>query len=499
MATASNNQVHRHDRTSLTIVPCCTSKLGEQADAQVQTIANRLMRDEPALDGTTRFAPLVKQGVTSAPALIIGDQQEISLFSGNAPSPLEFRMATLAQSGDIVAVHQRDKAFETYLTKYLDISGLTFIDPHTPQDHHPGPMSIECRTNNQLSAAIAMVAQRAGELQLLAFNTTGNVWRLAQDISRRTGVAVSVAGPLPRVARRANDKIWFTNRVRELLGPDAMTPTHGVYGPAAAAGHIARLAKHHRRVVLKIPDSAGSVGNIAFDSNDLRGKTVAEIRNELLEVLQSRGWSQRYPVLVGVWDCDVVSSPSVQFWIPLPTEGLPIVEGVFEQAVRGKAGTFIGARRAALSQDLHDQLVSEAMLFASLLQKLGYYGRCSFDAIISQPPGTDLQLHWIECNARWGGVSIPLTLANRLQPTKPPCGFVVVQQSLGNANPCSTAQLINCLDGLLYQQHTTSSGVVLLSPPHQDQGMRINFLAIAEQQQTAEHIAEMAMTRLLGR
>ena len=343
MATASNNQVHRHDRTSLTIVPCCTSKLGEQADAQVQTIANRLMRDEPALDGTTRFAPLVKQGVTSAPALIIGDQQEISLFSGNAPSPLEFRMATLAQSGDIVAVHQRDKAFETYLTKYLDISGLTFIDPHTPQDHHPGPMSIECRTNNQLSAAIAMVAQRAGELQLLAFNTTGNVWRLAQDISRRTGVAVSVAGPLPRVARRANDKIWFTNRVRELLGPDAMTPTHGVYGPAAAAGHIARLAKHHRRVVLKIPDSAGSVGNIAFDSNDLRGKTVAEIRNELLEVLQSRGWSQRYPVLVGVWDCDVVSSPSVQFWIPLPTEGLPIVEGVFEQAVRGKAGTFIGA------------------------------------------------------------------------------------------------------------------------------------------------------------
>jgi hypothetical protein len=201
---------------------------------------------------------------------------------------------------------------------------------------------------------------------------------------------------------------------------------------------------------------------------------------------------------VGVWDCDVVSSPSVQIWIPLASEGLPIVEGVFEQSVQGEAGTFIGARRAALSQQLHDQLVSEAMLFACLFQKLGYYGRCSFDAIISQTLGAHRRLHWIECNARWGGVSIPLTLASNLQPPDPHCGFVVVQQSLGDANSFSTEQAINLLDGLLYERHKSSSGLILLSPPRQDMEMRINFLAIADAQKTAENLADTAITRLLG-
>lgn len=346
--------------------------------------------------------------------------------------------------------------------------------------------------------AIDRIARKAGKLQLLAFNTTGNVWRLAQDISQRCAVEISVVGPSPRVAHRANNKIWFTNRVRELLGSDALPPTHGVFGAAAAAGHIARLAKSNQRVVLKIPDSAGSAGNIAFDRDDLSGKNVADIRKDLLEVLQSLGWHNHYPVLVGVWDCDVVSSPSVQIWIPLASEGLPIVEGVFEQSVQAEAGKFIGARRAALSERLHDQLVSEAMLFACLFQKLGYYGRCSFDAIISKTPRESQKLHWIECNARWGGVSIPLTLANNLQPSHPQGGFVIVQQTLIDAKTVSTDQLIDLLDGLLYKHNKTESGLVLLSPPGQDPEMRVNILAIAGRQNTAETLADTAIKRLLG-
>jgi hypothetical protein len=498
MEAVSDNQIQAYDRASLSIVPCCRPKLDKEDEARIQKIANRLKRDEPALDAGTHFAPLVQRGLSNAPALIFGDQQEISLFSGNAPSRLEYRMAVLAQPGDIFAVHQRDKAFEDYLSKYLNLTDITFIDPQTAQGDHLAPMAIECRTNTHMHSAIDRIARKAGKLQLLAFNTTGNVWRLAQDISERCEVEVSVAGPSPRVARRANNKVWFTNRVRELLGSDALPPTHGVFGPAAAAGHIARLARHHQRVVLKVPDSAGSVGNIAFESDNLSGMNVADIRSNLLEILQSRGWQERYPVLVGVWDCDVVSSPSVQIWTPLASEGLPIVEGVFEQSVQGEAGTFIGARRAALSQQLHDQLVSEAMLFACLFQKLGYYGRCSFDAIISQTPGARRSLHWIECNARWGGVSIPLTLANNLQPSDPHSGFVVVQQSLGDANSFSTEQVINMLDGLLYEHHKSSSGLILLSPPRQNMEMRINFLAITDAQKTAENLADMAITRLLG-
>lgn len=498
MEAASHNSLTAHDRASLRIVPCCGPQLDEEDEVRVQAIADRLMRDEPALGSGVVFAPQVQQGLSKAPALIFGDQQEISLFSGNTPSQLEYRMAVLAQPGDIVAVHRRDHAFEKYLSKYLDLTDITFISPPASQGDHLTAMSVECRTNLRMHAAVDRIAREAGKLQLLAFNTTGNVWRLAQDISQRCAVEVSVAGPSPRVARRANNKVWFTNRVRELLGSDALPPSHGVFGPAAAAGYIARLAKNNQRVVLKIPDSAGSAGNIAFDHDDLNGKNVADLRSDLLEILHSLGWRDRYPVLVGVWDCNVISSPSVQIWIPLASEGLPIVEGVFEQAVQGEAGTFIGARRAALSQELHDQLVSEAMLIASLFQKLGYYGRCSFDAIISQTPGKPRRSHWIECNARWGGVSIPLTLANGLQPRHPDRGFVVVQQSLADAYLLSTEQAINMLDGLLYDQRKSSSGLILLSPPGQDMELRVNFMAIANDQKAAETLADTAITRLLG-
>ena len=36
------------------------------------------------------------------------------------------------------------------------------------------------------------------------------------------------------------------------------------------------------------------------------------------------------------------------------------------------------------------------------------------DAILIGESLADARLHWIECNGRWGGVSIPMTLANRL-------------------------------------------------------------------------------------
>jgi hypothetical protein len=175
MEAASDNPLQTHDRASLTIVPCCRPKLDKQDKARIQKIANRLKRDEPALDASTHFAPLVQRGLSNAPALIFGDQQEISLFSGNVPSQLEYRMAVLAQPGDIVAVHQRDQAFEDYLSKHLDLTDITFIDPQTAQGDHLAPMSIECRTNTQMRSAIERIARKAGKLQLLAFNTTGNV------------------------------------------------------------------------------------------------------------------------------------------------------------------------------------------------------------------------------------------------------------------------------------------------------------------------------------
>lgn len=58
----------------------------------------------------------------------------------------------------------------------------------------------------------------------------------------------------------------------------------------------------------------------------------------------------RYPLLISVWDCPVLVSPSVQLWVRLPEEGPPIVQGIFDQTIRGIEGEFCGAQPSELPE-----------------------------------------------------------------------------------------------------------------------------------------------------
>jgi hypothetical protein len=486
----------QQDRKSLVVSRCCSPSVTNDEMARLRALADRYLRDEPALRSTAQFGPDVRQGLSSAPALIFGDQQEVSLFDTSLPTQLEYRISLLAAAGDTVAVHRRDEDFERYLSDYLQINGVEFVQPGQLTNNEIRPMSVLCRTERSLRSVIDRTSRREGRLLLMAYLTTGNVWRLAQEISLRCDAKAFVAGPTPRMSRRANDKIWFSNLVREVIGRNAVPPTHGAFGPAAAAGYVCRLAKRCERVVVKVPDSAGSVGNISLESDQIAAMNISEVRNRIVSVLEARGWRHRYPVLVGVWDCDAVSSPSVQTWIPLPSEGPPIVEGVFEQSVKGDAGTFVGAQKVRLLPDLHDKLTRQAWMLASLFQMLGYFGPCSFDAIISKKPDGKLQLHWIECNARWGGVSLPMTLANRLSLPGDSGGLVIVQQVDKQASGNSTLETVNRLEDLLYRHGYSQRGIVLVAPTDATSARRMNFMAVAETQDGAEALAEEAVLRL---
>src|SRR5690606_17302709 len=111
--------------------------------------------------------------------------------------------------------------------------------------------------------------------------------------------------------------------------------------------------------------------------------------------------------------------PSVQLWIPprpAAEEGAPadpVVEGVFTQLL-GSAGEFMGGAPSRLPAAVQARLAQEAVYLGGLLQALGYVGRCSLDAILVGDDPHGATPHWIECNGRWGGMSIPMTLANRL-------------------------------------------------------------------------------------
>ncbi len=106
--------------------------------------------------------------------------------------------------------------------------------------------------------------------------------------------------------------------------------------------------------------------------------------------------------------------PSVHLWVPTTSQGLPIVEGIFDQVTVGETAVFSGAEPSRVPARWQQRLAQEAAWLGLLFQRLGYYGRCSFDSILVGRNYERATLHWVECNGRWGGVSIPMTLANRL-------------------------------------------------------------------------------------
>ncbi|WP_299649263.1 hypothetical protein [uncultured Tateyamaria sp.] len=455
-------------------------------------IAKDYVRDEPAFVSSLDFGPFVAQGTGSGPSVLIGDQAEINLIHSLADKRLDHRMALLARNGDIVLVRARDAEFEAYLANCLGLSDVRFIqvddDPLTP-------VTQQARTSDEILKILANTATAHGGLTLQAYLTTGNLWRLAQAIGERSGQCIHVCGPSPRATRRANDKLWFTRLARQIIGTEATPPTLSAYGPAAAAGLVRRISRSAAQVIVKVPDSAGSAGNIRLDNAQVRDLSLAELRYMLLSRLYATGWHDRYPILVGVWDANVTHSPSVQLWLPHAADGDPVVEGIFEQRVQDATTAFAGAAPSTLPMTMQKQLAAQARRVGRVLQRLGYFGRCSFDAVICENPGAPAVIHWIECNGRWGGVSIPMTIASRLAPD----GYVSIVQEVIPDIRLQTDILCDVLNDLLFQNGGSQTGLVILSPPLNPNGLSVNLLAIAETQKAANDLLAGAMQRLVGR
>ncbi|PUB12444.1 preATP grasp domain-containing protein [Yoonia sediminilitoris] len=459
------------------------------------TLTNQLLADEPAFLSSLDFGPHVTQGTGAGPSLLIGDMSQISLMQPPGSSYLDYRMAHLAKPGDIVLVGRRDPEFDSYLAQVRGLDDITILAPD-PLDG--GPIATKAMEKDLLQQAITDITRKHGGLTVKSYLTTGTIWRLAQQIGAATGCTINVSGPAPRISERANDKLWFTRLARTIIGASAVPPTMPAYGPDAAAAVALKLGKSGEQVVVKVPDSAGSAGNIRLDSTLMAQQTIQSLETLLLDRLHATGWADRFPILVGVWDRHVTHSPSVQMWLPHTTDGRPISLGVFEQAVMGQAGAFIGAVRSTLPKAMQDELVAQATRIAAVLQRLGYYGNCSLDAVIYKDESGTRHIHWIECNGRWTGVSIPLITLDNITRGKRPEGIVVVQQTL-QGRVIGTTRAVEALDDMLARPGSDAApanGVVLMSPPSGARSMVINLLVFAESQSAADEMAQRAITLL---
>ena len=461
-------------------------------------IADALLADEPALAMTDVFGPMVRPGLGPGPKVLIGDLSEIPLLEERHEPAYEYRIALLAHDRDILILSgNRNRDFEAYLKGVLGIGSLKVIVAGEPADRGPAPLAKRCLRQSAVFDRLMNAAYTSGSLSIVPHLTTGHAWKLAQAIAQQSGAEVFVCGPPPRLSRRVNNKLWFADCVTRVLGQHKLPLTRRAFGPAALAGLVMRLAKSQDKLVVKVPDSAGSAGNLAIQSALIRNMPLTAVRNRLIGLLAALGWRGHYPLLVEVWDEPIVSSPSVQIWIPLPEDGEPVVEGIFEQVVEGLAGEFSGAFPARMPEDLMARLAPDAFKLALVFQRLGYFGRCSFDSIIKGLSTADGDVHWIECNGRWGGVSLPMTLVNRLFGAAFQGSYVIVQRE-GVAMPKRAfAEILQILTGLLYDARLGSEGIILLTTTGLERGSGLHFMAVAPSLDRAKALATQAANRLI--
>ncbi len=455
--------------------------ISEDERREIAALAAGLLANQPGLAGTTSYGPRVRSGLAEGPTLTWEDHAGLALFGDGKHMALGQRAMLLAGDGDIVAVGgPRHPAFEDYCRHRLGLGRVEVVCPTAgPQN---GPLATRCGADPGVFDRLVKLASAHGTINLLPYLAADSAWRLAGSLARRTGASAQVVGPPPALTRAANDKLWFARRITELLGWSALPPTWAAFSPGLLAARVVRIARAHRRVVVKVPSSAGSEGNLVLGSSAIRGLSSEELRGQLLRRLAALGHDGSFPLLVGAWETDALTSPSVQLWIPARDEGGPIVEGLFTQAVEGQGGRFVGALPCLLPDALTDTLLRQGVALGTLLQELGWFGRCSLDALVVGSRLETATVHWVECNGRWGGVSIPMTLANRLVGDWRGANPVIVQRTGLLGAPRPLERVLDLLEPLLFGPHR-SEGVVVLTPGEFVQGTGITLLAMSGSQE----------------
>ena len=469
--------------------------LDDAERARINALAVDLTRRDPRLSSTNAFGPRVAPGLGPWPSLVFEDHSGISLYKPEDDRRYAHRALLLAGDGDVVALPvERNRSFEAYCRNTLGLGDVEICTPDAVGP--PTPLSVRCARDERFLERVARLAEDHGGLNLLPYLGDGKAWALARAIAERTDADIRVIAAPPRLTRCVNDKLWFEARVEQVLGRGALPEVRLASGPALLAFHVRALAGRYASVAIKVPASASSVGNIVMDSSRISGRSLAGLRDDLYRSLAEAGWRGDFPLLVTAWEQPILASPSVQVWVPHPFERLPVIEGIFEQRLVGRKRAFVGAVPSTLPQNALHQVATEGLQLAYLLQVLGYFGRCSFDCILLSDHGFELRVHWVECNARWGGVSVPMTLVNRLMGdwSRHPFAITQINHLSGKARPLTN--VIKILADRLFIAGKRETGVIIMTPGPLEAGTGADLVVMADSIAAAEDLTHEVAARL---
>jgi hypothetical protein len=357
----------------------------------------------------------VWDGSTESPTLFLDDLSAIPFLVHIAGvEEYQHRARVRASDGDLfAAVTPPAPGYEEYCRDVLRMGSPELVLAE------PAGEPIEVTRACLSGAAFRQIVDRArgaGGLLLHPYMSIEPVWELAARVAVEAGVPAQVIGPPPPVLWVANDKKRFGELVEEVLGGDWLVPTLTAREPARIAQNLEALARKSRRVGLKRTRCASATGNRVLDSEELLTRGSAFVESAVRAFLEHTEWDGREDVLAVAWE-DATHSPSTQTWIPPRGRGAPRVGGLYEQILDGEEKVFVGSRPSRLSPAVHERLSKASLELAGALQELGYAGRCSFDFLVLE----EERLVVTECNGRWGGTSIPMSMVDRLvKGSRPP-------------------------------------------------------------------------------
>jgi hypothetical protein len=154
---------------------------------------------------------------------------------------------------------------------------------------------------------------------------------------------------------------------------------------------------------------------------------------------------------------------------------------VFVQTTEGIEGGFVGSAPSRFPQTLHQEIVDRCWLLACLFQALGYVGRCSFDMILVGESLRDCRVEFVECNGRWGGTSLPMTLMNRIFGNwhRHPYAVQVVHHVDG-LDQVSFPQVLESFKDELFDVRTGSGSLIFVNPGRLRYQAGITVLALSD-------------------
>ncbi len=458
----------------------------------IDGIASKYLRNTPTLDSTDIFGAGVTQGLLPGPCIFLGEVSSLESQASDRIADMEYLMTLIAREGDVMLLSgTRNTEFEKYRKDELQLGEIKVIDTSgdalsqlTSKTPVPSLQKLIDYLKNKFTTE---------NINIVPFCGSPSVWALASYIASQTGLRVSVAAPAPKLCSLANDRLWFRDLARSLFGPEDIPMTKPAYGPDSLVQLIRAFAKRFSNVVVRIPDGIDIYCNVKMDSKKVMSCTDAELTSLVTGVLKDHDWDNKYPLMVEVWDTEMLSSPTVQVWVPVKGSGSPIVEGIYDRSLLSVSDRLVIAKPAAIPATNKETIVNEAIQLAYALQQLGYYGKLELEGVISGADFVNSHLHWTGCNGRWSGLTLPVALSNRLFDTEKSI-VSIAQLTLKDTKKSCFSTVHSALYDLLFTKSNRQARVLLPMPGGSSQTTQ--FMTIGSNTAQAEDLTREVAARL---